>query len=519
MAATKTVYQLPLSHNSLTPRHGVVTLFGYGIQVRVDRGHLLLEDGIGIDRHRNRFPRVGHGLKRLVVIGSDGMISLTALRWLADQDIAFTFLERDGTVLATTGPVRPSDARLKRAQSMASQSGTALQVARQLIDKKLLAQEQVARHKLLVSETADTIGRYREELTKANTPESIRLVESLAAGAYWAAWRTLPITFPRKDEQRVPAHWRVFGTRVSPLTGSPRLAVNPPNAILNYLYAVLESESRLAAAALGLDPGIGVLHVDTPARDSLACDLMEAVRPQVDGFLVDWVTRETLKREWFFEQRDGNCRLMAALAVRLSETAPTWGRAVAPFAEWLAQTLWTSIRRPTDPNRNLPTRLTQRRRIEGRGKEFIFDANPAPYPEKICSGCGTTTRTGRHCPKCGRAISGEKLTELAKLGRVAAQSPKAQKLRSETQRLHEAAKRAWHSSAKPAWLNEGTYLEEIQSRLAATTIFALSSALGVSESYAADIRAGRRRPHPRHWQALAQLVGVSPLRLTLDEDL
>ena len=79
---------------------------------------------------------------------------------------------------------------------------------------------------------------------------------------------------------------------MSPLTGSPRLAVNPPNAILNYLYALLESESRLAAAALGLDPGIGVLHVDTPARDSLACDLMEAVRPQIDGFLIDWVTRE-----------------------------------------------------------------------------------------------------------------------------------------------------------------------------------------------------------------------------------
>ena len=83
------------------------------------------------------------------------------------------------------------------------------------------------------------------------------------------------------------------------------LAVNPLNAILNYRYAILESESRLAAAALGLDPGIGVLHVDTEARDSLV-RLMEAVRPDVDAFLVDWITRETLKREWFFEQRNGN---------------------------------------------------------------------------------------------------------------------------------------------------------------------------------------------------------------------
>jgi hypothetical protein len=39
----------------------------------------------------------------------------------------------------------------------------------------------------------------------------------------------------------------MFGARVSPLTGSPRLAVNPPNAVLNYLYAILESEARLSA--------------------------------------------------------------------------------------------------------------------------------------------------------------------------------------------------------------------------------------------------------------------------------
>jgi len=38
-----------------------------------------------------------------------------------------------------------------------------------------------------------------------------------------------------------------------------RLAVNPPNAILNYLYALLESEARLAIAALGLDSWPGFL--------------------------------------------------------------------------------------------------------------------------------------------------------------------------------------------------------------------------------------------------------------------
>src|SRR5438132_10084826 len=92
----------------IVPRLGVVTLFGFGIQVKVERGHLILEDGIGADRRQARFSRVGHDLRRLVVIGADGFVSLAALRWLSDQNGAFVMLERNGTVLAVTGPVAAS---------------------------------------------------------------------------------------------------------------------------------------------------------------------------------------------------------------------------------------------------------------------------------------------------------------------------------------------------------------------------------------------------------------------------
>ena len=85
MAATTNVSQLQESHNSSVPKHGVLTLTGYEISVRVDRGHLVIEDAIGADRQHYRLPRVGHRLKRLVVVGFDGCLSLAALRWLADQ--------------------------------------------------------------------------------------------------------------------------------------------------------------------------------------------------------------------------------------------------------------------------------------------------------------------------------------------------------------------------------------------------------------------------------------------------
>src|SRR4051812_37803239 len=115
MKATKTVARSPVRtradeqlrrdpkavhfHRLFAPSHGVLVLVGYGINVRVDRGHLILEDGIGDDRRAGRFPRVHHGLRRVIVIGSDGAVSLAALRWLADQNIAFVMLERDGSVL------------------------------------------------------------------------------------------------------------------------------------------------------------------------------------------------------------------------------------------------------------------------------------------------------------------------------------------------------------------------------------------------------------------------------------
>ena len=133
----------------------------------------------------------------------------------------------------------------------------------------------------------------------ADSITTIRLIESQAARAYWSAWSTLPINFPKNDVPRVPEHWRSFGARVSPLTGHPgscQSAECDPELPLSVSWSL---KLGLAAAALGLDPGLGVLHVDTPARDSLACDLMEPVRPQVDAYLLDWITRQPLKRDGF----------------------------------------------------------------------------------------------------------------------------------------------------------------------------------------------------------------------------
>jgi hypothetical protein len=355
--------------------------------------------------------------------------------------------------------------------------------------------------------TADSIGGFRSDLPNADSISSVRLIEAQAARVYWQAWSTLPINFPKSDLPRTPFHWLSFGARVSPLTGSPRLAANPPNAALNFLYSVLESEARLGAATLGLDPGLGVLHVDTSARDSLACDLMEPCRAAVDAYLLDWITRQPLRREWFVEQRDGNCRLTSSFAARLCETASVWRRAVAPIAEWVARAFWSTIRKPDAP---MPTRLTQNNKREAKGAPTQSPIVRIASQENICAGCGKPIlRTSTHCPECSLKNSTASLIEGARLGRVIGHAPQAEARRRQTKRRHDLERQNWSPSDQPNWATEDFYAKEIQPRLKSATLSQIAITIGVSIPYASDIRRGRRRPHPRHWKRLADLVGCS----------
>src|SRR5438132_3702666 len=169
-------------------------------------------------------------------------------------------LDRLGKVRVVTGPTSPSEARLRRAQALALGNGAGLRIARELIAAKLSGQETLVREKLKNEVSANAIAAFRDRLLNAETIDSVRVIESQAAAEYWRIWYGLPILFPRKDVTRVPTHWLHFGTRHSPLTGGPRLSVNPANSLLNFTFAVAESECRLAASACGLDPGIGVIR-------------------------------------------------------------------------------------------------------------------------------------------------------------------------------------------------------------------------------------------------------------------
>jgi len=197
---------------------------------------------------------------------------------------------------------------------------------------------------------------------------------------------------------------------------------------------------------------------------------------------------------------------MASFAVRLSETAQTWGRAVAPIGEWVARELWTTTKKATRLQLTA-TRLTQAHKREAKSLSADASACSPAKPMHVCLGCGASVKRDRdYCTACGLVVSTDKILEVGEAGRLAAQSPSAQASRAETQRRNAIAQHAWKTGGQS--LSEKIYERKIQPRLSKVSISAIATALGVSWSYAADIRRGKRRPHARHWEKLAELVGA-----------
>jgi hypothetical protein len=74
--------------------------------------------------------------------------------------------------------------------------------------------------------------------------------------------------------------------------------------------------------------------------------------------------------------------------------------------------------------------------------------------------------------------------------------------------FHNQAKAAWNPAKQPSWLTEQVFSQKIQPALTQASATAIAKRIGVSRWYAGRIREGYR-PHPRHWQVLAELAGIS----------
>jgi CRISPR-associated endonuclease Cas1 len=501
----------------LAPPGGVLVLTGYGLDVRVWRGRLRVADGIGRDRREAVVHRATGRLRRLVVLGHTGSISFEAIRWLADVGAGYLQIDADGRVLAAFGPQGTDRPGLRRAQARALDTPIGVDLARRLIAEKIAAQSETLASVGEADVTDRTLATFRDAVIRlhvAATRDDVRMAEAMAAAVYWSALSTVSIRFARRDVDRVPAHWTALGPRSSPLTGSPRLAANPINTILNYVYAILEAEASIAARVVGLDPGLGVLHADQNNRDSLSADLMEPIRPVVDRAVFDLLGRRPFAADDFHETAQGVCRLTSRLARELAESSGDWTRPVGRVAEDVARLLADGV-----PGGPVATPLSERRRSASRHSKRASRATRTAIAfGRRCVVCGSTTPSGRTTcsAQCAEELRVANQPAFVDAGIAATRALRASGWRASMtadgrRRVAGAASdrvrsaREWQQThAWPADLS--TYAREIAPGLAVVPAGEIAAATGLSMGYCRRLQRGEVTPHPMWWETMQNLV-------------
>ena len=504
----------------------VVVCDGFNVRVVVHHGALTITDGVGEHRRERSYSKVS-APSRLVVAG-DGMLTVEALSWCRAQGVAVVVLRAGTEVLLAASPPGRDDARLRRAQALAGVDGSpvGLAVVRLLLTRKLAGQAAVLRGVFGSPDTAATLDDLAGGIDVAGFVDEARQLEAAGASSYFAAWAGHPATavgFQSRDRRRVPPHWRVFDSRRSAITGASntnRLAERPINALLNLVYRLAEVEARFACVRLGLDPGLGVLHLDAPGRDSLALDVLEPVRPEVDRFVLDLVSERTFAKRTFVERSDGHVRVAVPLSHELAATMPTWRRAVAPHAEAVAHAFADAIvgkttkatpltnRKATAAQAEVRRRKAQeaRERAESAAGErraaHTVRRPSAPAPEQAaaalarCLTCGGALTRPRHvrCERCWERQGG-------------AQSREARRRRGRSIAMARSELDAWRAEHPHAVARPEDFTA-VRAGLAGVTLARIMTAAGVSKATASGWRTGRHVPALRHWHALAELAGV-----------
>jgi CRISPR-associated protein Cas1 len=355
----------------------VLVVEGYGAHVFVERGHLVIRDGFpseGKDREI-RFPRGRCGIKRIVVRAPQGSISMGAVDWCSRLGIALSFLGSDSRLLNALIPDGAHDGPLKRAQAIVAVLESSVELARELTRQNMLSRIRAVESDFRRLELAtaarrdETCSAIRTAIAQLRLDSELRNLlvrEGYAARLYWSLLTGSALPWPHWARERVPRHWQTISAREFGATQQVRDATDPFNAMLNYAYTLLEVEVRIAIHAHGLDPDLGLIHVDTRARESLVHDLMDPLRSNVDVLTIEFARRGGLRPYMFIELRDGVVRLDPDMARDLA----TW---IIPQIQRLAfecVTAYAALLRGIEVPYRLSIRMRRPEKIESTSDDF-----------------------------------------------------------------------------------------------------------------------------------------------------
>ncbi len=274
-----------------------------GSYLRLDHDTLIIE----VEKEKT-FQIPLHHLGGVVMFGNV-LISPFLIHRCAEDGCDIVWLSQGGKFKARLSGPTTGNVLLRRAQHEAiRESSTTLAIARNFVAGKL----QNTRQTLLraaretdnegdataLRKVADAHANTIRRLPTLKHLDELRGAEGDAASGYFSMFNKMIVT--NKDTF-------MFSGR------NRRPPLDPVNALLSFVYALIRNECVGACESVGLDPQMGFLHALRPGRPALALDLMEEFRAcYADRLVLTLINRAQLTKDDFVMRPGGAVELTEA---------------------------------------------------------------------------------------------------------------------------------------------------------------------------------------------------------------
>lgn len=301
-------------------KHHLNTLF-----VTLDKAYLA-KDGAAVTVRHDKQTKLRvplHNLDGIVAFGWDTGASPALMHACAEADVTLSFCTPHGKFLAAVRGFTSGNILLRREQyRRADDELASAAIARNCIAAKLYNCRTVLQRALRDHGDARSEDQGPDPVPSTPQPTSL----ARAVDYFQNRIQYLQIAPPEKlslDSLRgvegdcAALYFECFNRMITAddpamrLNGrSRRPPLDPVNALLSFLYAMLSHDLRSACEVVGLDPQCGFLHRDRPGRPSLALDLMEEFRPVfADRLALSLINRRQIGVGDFDKRENGAYRL------------------------------------------------------------------------------------------------------------------------------------------------------------------------------------------------------------------
>lgn len=272
--------------------------------VRKERETFVVEITDEEGNSKKAFQAPVHSIENIVCFGFKALTP-QLMAFCAENNVGISYLTVTGKFLARVYGAQQGNVLLRKAQyAISDNEFESLKIAKPIIAAKVANY----RHLLMrhqrnhpdncpddVFLSAEIMGRKLSSIEKAESLDVLRGHEGECANLYFGTLGSL-ITSQQEDF--------TFEKR------SKRPPLDPANALLSFLYAILANDVRSAVETVGLDPQVGFLHQLRSGRPSLALDIMEEFRAYLgDRIMLTLINLKQVTKNDFEIRESGEVRM------------------------------------------------------------------------------------------------------------------------------------------------------------------------------------------------------------------